>query len=59
MAENARASPTCKPRSKDMPEVTGLNLCPGKINLIKLKNTNGFPDSKKVHLSMRNKKKDV
>jgi hypothetical protein len=35
-------------------EVTGSNTGPGKINLIK-KNTNGIPDSKKVHLSMRNK----
>ncbi len=35
-------------------EVTGSNPGPGKINLIE-KNTNGIPDSKKVHLSMRNK----
>ncbi len=35
-------------------EVTGSNPGPGKINLIE-KNTNRIPDSKKVHLSMRNK----
>jgi hypothetical protein len=33
-------------------EVTGSNPGPGKINLIET-NTNGIPDSKKVHLSMR------
>ncbi len=54
MAENARALPTCNPRGIDMLEVTGLNPDPGKINLIE-KNTNGIPDSKKVHLSMRKK----
>jgi hypothetical protein len=38
-------------------EVTGSNPAPGKINLIKIeKNTNGIPDSKKVHLSIRNKR---
>jgi hypothetical protein len=47
MAENARASPTCNPRGIDMLEVTGLNPGLGKINLIKVKNTNGIPDSKK------------
>jgi hypothetical protein len=36
-------------------EVTGSNPGPGKINLIE-KNINGIPDSKKVHLSMRNKR---
>jgi hypothetical protein len=36
-------------------EVTGSNPGPGKINLIE-KNTNGIPDNKKVHLSMRNKR---
>ncbi len=57
MAENARASPTCNPRGIDMPEVTGSNLGPGKINLkIWKKPTNGIPDSKKVHLSTRNKR---
>ncbi len=56
MAENARASPTCNPRGIDMIEVTGSNPGPGKINLISSKkNTNGIPDSKKVHLSMRKK----
>ncbi len=35
-------------------EITGSNPGPGKINLIE-KNTNGIPDSKKVHLSVRNK----
>ncbi len=35
-------------------EVTGSNPGPGKINLNKnLKKTDGIPDSKKVHLSMR------
>ena len=56
MAVNARASLTCNPRDIDMLEVTGSNPGPGKINLIKLKNTNGIPDSKKVHLSTRNKR---
>jgi hypothetical protein len=57
MAENARASPTCNPRGIDMLEVTGSNPGPGKINLIKIeKNTNGIPDSKKVHLFMTNKR---
>jgi hypothetical protein len=55
MAENARASPTCNHRGIDMLEVTGSNPGPGKINSIK-KNTNGIPDSKKVHLSTRNKR---
>ncbi len=56
MAENARASPTCNPRGIDMLEVRGSNRGPGKINLKKLKkNTNGIPDSKKVHLSMGKK----
>jgi hypothetical protein len=51
MAENARASPTCNPRSYR------FKSRPRKINLIKIeKNTNGIPDSKKVHLSMRNKR---
>ncbi len=36
-------------------EVTGSNPGPGKINLIE-KNAKGIPDSKKVHLSMRNKR---
>jgi hypothetical protein len=37
-------------------KVTGSNPGPGKINLIKIgKNTNGIPDSKKVHLSMGKK----
>ncbi len=35
MAENARVSPTYKPRGIDMLEVTGSNPGPGKINLIK------------------------
>jgi hypothetical protein len=39
MAENARASPTCNPKGIDKLEVTGLKPGPGKINLIKLKNT--------------------
>ncbi len=58
MAENAWASPTCNPRGIDMLEVTGSNPGPGKINLIKIekKPTNGIPDSKKVHLSTRNKR---
>ncbi len=42
MAENARASPTCNLRGIDMLEFTGSNPGPGKINLIKLKNTNGI-----------------
>ncbi len=36
-------------------EVTDSNPGPGKINLID-KNTKGIPDSKKVHLPMRNKR---
>jgi hypothetical protein len=36
-------------------EVTGSNPGPGQINLIE-KSTNGIPDSKKVHLSMRYKR---
>jgi hypothetical protein len=52
MAENARALPTCNPRGIDMLEVTGSNPGPGKIK----KNTKRIPDSKKVHLSMRNKR---
>ncbi len=58
MAENARASSTCNPIGTDMPEVTGSNPGPGKINLIKnwKKNTKRIPDSKKVHLSTGNKR---
>jgi hypothetical protein len=56
MAENARASSTCNPKAIDMLEVTGSNPGPGKINLIKIeKNTNGIPDSIKVHLSVKKK----
>jgi hypothetical protein len=56
MAEDARASPTYNPRGIDMLEVTGSSPGPGKINLIKIeKNTNGIPDSKKVHLSTMKK----
>jgi hypothetical protein len=33
-------------------EATGLNPGQGKINFIE-KNTNGIPDSEKVHLSLR------
>jgi hypothetical protein len=36
-------------------EVKGSNTGPGEINLIE-KNTNRILDSKKVHLSMRNKR---
>ncbi len=36
-------------------KVTGSNPGPGKMNLLE-KNTNGIPDSKKVHLFMRNKR---
>ncbi len=48
-AENARASPTYNPRGYRFESLP-------RQNQFNKKNTNGIPDSKKVHLSMRNKR---